>query len=168
MAKTFTHYQNTLRGLAVKPDSYRSAHPVISDHFTHDVAVKAKAYAGAAEDLAKKELAEVSEHVRHDLDEFSHDYHKSLEDFKLSAWYQAWDKITWGTLSSITDKTQVEWTEVGDDLEHAGHYHVGDEVGFGVLICVRCGYKKELFHPSKILSCANCDGEEFMREAFEP
>jgi len=168
MAKLNTQYQNSVSKIPVHPLSYKGAHPLIENDFTRRFVLKAEAYLGAAGDLTKKELTEASAYIRHDADEFSKDYHTSLDSFKLSAWYQAWDKITWGTLASITDKTQVEWTEVGDDLQHRGRYCVGDEVGFGILTCVRCGYKKELFHPTKVLSCANCDGEEFMRESFEP
>lgn len=168
MAKLTTQYQNSVRKLSVHPLTYKKEDVSMGNDFTQRFVLKAEAYLGAAGDLTKKELTEASAYIRHDLGELNKDYQTSVGSFKLSAWYQAWDRITWGTLAAITDKTQVEWTEVGDDLQHQGHYKVGDEVGFGLLTCVRCGYKKELFHPAIVLSCANCDGESFMREGFEP
>ena len=168
MAKSNTQYQNSVRKLAGKPLSYHGETPLIDNEFTRDIVVKTEAYLGAAGDLTKQELEDASAYIRYDLNELHKDYQTSVADFKLSAWYQALDQLTWGTLAAITDKTQVEWTEVGDDLQHQGRYSRGDEVGFGVLMCVRCGYKKELYHPTKILACANCDGDEFVREGFAP
>jgi hypothetical protein len=168
MAKLNTQYQNSVRKLSVHPLTYKKGDVFMGNDFTQRFMLKAEAYLGAAGDLTKKELTEASAYIRHDLGELNKDYQTSLADFKLSAWYQAWDKVTWETLASITDKTQVEWTEVGDDLQHQGHYKSGDEVGFGLLMCVRCGYKKELFHPAVVLPCANCDGKAFMRKGFEP
>ncbi|GIC77822.1 hypothetical protein [Moritella sp. F3] len=168
MAKLNTQYQNTVRYLSVHPLSYKGRKQFMGNDFTQRFVLKAEAYLGAAGDLTKKELTEASAYIRHDMGELNKDYQTSVSSFKLSAWYQAWDKITWSALASITDKTQVEWTEVGDDLVHQGRYTTGDEVGFGLLTCVRCGYQKELFHPATVLSCASCDGDEFMREGFAP
>jgi len=168
MAKSYTHYVNSVRGLSVKGLSFKETSPIFHNDFTRNLVLKTEAYLGAASDLTKQELAEMSTYLRQDLHDLNEDYQHSVEDFKHSAWYQTWDKFAWGTLAAITDKTQVEWVEISDDIHHQGRYYVGDEVGFGVLQCVRCGYKKELYHPAKVLSCANCEGKEFAREGFEP
>ncbi|MDI5677483.1 hypothetical protein MJL30_38810, partial [Salmonella enterica subsp. enterica serovar Anatum] len=37
----------------------------------------------------------------------------------------------WQELADITDKTQLEWREVFQDLNHHGVYHSGEVVGLG-------------------------------------
>ena len=37
----------------------------------------------------------------------------------------------WRELADITDKTQLEWREVFQDLNHHGVYHSGEVVGLG-------------------------------------
>lgn len=161
-------YQNSLFQIAGKPMSFLSGSHFFSHGHWHDFMLKVSAYLDTIGDMGKKEIEETSGFIRHDVEELRKDYQHSAEDFKHSAWYQALDNVAWNALASITDKSQVEWTEIGEDIQHQGRYFVGDEVGFGVLRCVRCGYQKELFHPAKVLSCANCEGEEFVREGFQP
>lgn len=168
MAMSRDQERNTQQGNSKRTDYYHAGEPHYNTRFDHNLLTKTSAYLGAIKDLTQNELSEASEYVKQDLNEFSENYQNSVADFKRSAWYQAWDRVTWGTLAAITDKTQVEWVEIGDDIQHEGRYFVGDEVGFGQLRCVRCGYCKELFHPTKVLACSSCDGEEFVRESFEP
>lgn len=168
MYRSRPKYENTIQKLAVHPLRYKGEHYIPDTPAVHNLVTKTEAYVGAAEDLAKKELKEASDYIHHDLEEFSRNYRASVENFYNTAWYQAFNEAAWNAMELITDITQVEWTEIGDDFQHKGRYHAGEEVGFGVLTCVRCGYKKQLFHPSTLLPCANCDGEVFAREGFEP
>lgn len=44
----------------------------------------------------------------------------------------------WRELADIKDKTQLEWREVFQDLNHHGVYHSGEVVGLGRLVCEKC------------------------------
>ena len=44
----------------------------------------------------------------------------------------------WSWLADVTDRAQVEWQELADELEHKGIYRAGDWVGLGVLVCDHC------------------------------
>ncbi len=49
-------------------------------------------------------------------------------------------------LVDITDKTQLEWREVFQDLNHHGVYHSGEAVGLGNLVCEKCHHHIAFIH----------------------
>ena len=88
--------------------------------------------------------------------------------YRDSAFYQALQESIWGWLLELTDRTQVEWRSVLDEVQHKGLYRVGDRMALGVLVCNQCGHRRLVLHPERIVSCIECSGEEFSREALAP
>ncbi len=77
-----------------------------------------------------------------------------------------WPEQLWQQLSTITDKTQVEWQELPIDLQHQGHYLEGEVVGMGQYHCERCGAVQTHFHPAALLSCTECQHVRFIRQGL--
>ena len=125
---------------------------------------RTQAYLIAAETLTKDELALIAEYVKEDLREFE----EAPGGYKDSAFYNALQESVWGWLLELTDRTQLEWRAVLEEVQHKGVYRVGDRMALGVLICNRCGHRHLVLHPERIVSCIECGGEEFSREALTP
>jgi len=77
-----------------------------------------------------------------------------------------WTEELWLQLSQITDKTQVEWAELLDDLHHQGVYYQGEYVGMGRYRCSACHESIDYTHPAELLSCFNCRGVQFFRDGL--
>ncbi len=69
--------------------------------------------------------------VKRDLEEFARSYEESHEDESDSVFMRVIKESLWQELADITDKTQLEWREVFQDLNHHGVYHSGEVVGLG-------------------------------------
>ena len=74
----------------------------------------------------------------------------------------------WQELADITDKTQLEWREVFQDLNHHGVYHSGEGVGLGNLVCEKCHYHLAVYTPDVLPRCPKCGHDQFQRRPFEP
>ena len=122
----------------------------------------------AASDMTKDELALISNYVKRDMKEFAQNYEESKTTFPDSPFYRLISDSMWHALLEITDKTQVEWKEVFDDLEHQGVYQAGEVVGLGVLVCEKCGHREQYNHAQIIQSCTHCDNNEFTRLSLKP
>ena len=92
---------------------------------------KVQAYLEAAGDLTQDELALIAEYVKRDLG----NYDESRAEVPESAFMLALKDTVWSWLADVTDRAQVEWSELADELEHKGVYRAGDWVGLGVLVC---------------------------------
>lgn len=130
-----------------------------------------EAYFDAASDMAKDELALIEAYLKQDLQEIK----KHREDAKAAqtenlveteAFRDVIIELMWQKLSEITDKTQLEWGEVTEDVKHKGRYHAGEEVGIGVFVCVNCGFEIEVYHPKSLIPCPECQHVEFSRRAL--
>lgn len=73
-------------------------------------------------ELTRTEVDELTRAVRRDLEEFAMSYEESQED---SVFLRVIKESLWQELADITDKTQLEWREVFQDLNHHGVYHSG-------------------------------------------
>lgn len=125
-------------------------------------------YLGAASDLTKDELSLMRQYLKRDMQAFADSMDPKSKSHPPSVWLTGISQGIWHNLMEITDKTQCEWREVADDLKHDGIYHKGEYVGFGVLRCCNCQHVLEVYHPTKLSSCANCGSDEFAREPFSP
>lgn len=123
-----------------------------------------QAYLAAAEELTRDELSLIAEYVRHDLREFD----DAPGGYQDSAFYHALQESIWGSLLELTDRTQVEWQSLLDEVQHKGLYHAGELMGLGVLVCDGCGYRRLVLHPERLRSCIQCGGEHYHREPLEP
>ena len=77
-----------------------------------------------------------------------------------------WPETLWYELSLITDKTQIEWQELLQDLEHQGTYQQGEEVGMGLYQCQQCQQHQAFYHPGELDACVYCGGSLFSRDGF--
>ena len=125
---------------------------------------RTQAYLVAAETLTKDELALIAQYVKEDLREFE----EAPGGYKDSAFYNALQESIWGWLLELTDRTQLEWRAVLEEVRRKGLYRVGDRMALGVLVCNHCGHRHLVLHPERIVSCIECGGEEFSREALTP
>ena len=78
---------------------------------------KVQAYLEAG-DLTQDELALIAEYVKRDLGNY--DEGRKDEQVEESAFMLALKDTAWSWLADVTDRTQVEWQELADELEHKG------------------------------------------------
>ncbi|OZS46041.1 zinc ribbon-containing protein, partial [Salmonella enterica] len=95
-------------------------------------------------ELTRTEVDELTRAVRRDLEEFAMSYEESQDD---SVFLRVIKESLWQELADITDKTQLEWREVFQDLNHHGVYHSGEVVGLGNLVCEKCHYHLAVYTP---------------------
>lgn len=70
----------------------------------------------------------------------------------------------WQELADITDKTQLEWREVFQDLNHHGVYHSGEVVGLGNLVCEKCHYHLAVYTPDVLPRCPSVGTTSFRED----
>ncbi len=127
---------------------------------------RVQAYMEAAGDLTKDELALIAEYVKRDLGNY--DEGRKDEQVEESAFMLALKDTAWSWLADVTDRTQVEWQELADELEHKGVYRAGDWVGLGVLVCDHCEWRHTVLHPEQLGTCPECGADEYHREPLSP
>jgi DNA-directed RNA polymerase subunit RPC12/RpoP len=77
-----------------------------------------------------------------------------------------WPETLWQLLAQITDKTQVEWQELEQDLSHQGLYLQGESVGMGLYVCRNCHGSVQYNHPAELLACPVCGHGHFLRRGL--
>ena len=130
-----------------------------------DVVEQAKAYLIAAETIPEREVKQFIDSFIYDLNEF---YRQNQTQVKNSLYLSLMNESFWQLLASMTDKSQVEWSELIDDFEHNGIYRAGDSIGFGELECQKCHQTLSITHLSQVSSCIECDGQQFIRHPMKP
>jgi hypothetical protein len=120
--------------------------------------------AQAASALTKDEFALISAYVKADLNEFAQNY----EESKSGPFYLMIENSIWQGLAEISDKTLLERTEFFQELKTHGSYHTGDIIGLGTLRCEHCGHRVEYNHPTEIINCSECGGNQFRRLPIKP
>ena len=130
-----------------------------------DVVEQAKAYLIAAETIPEREVKQFIDSFIYDLNEF---YRQNQIQAKNSLYLSLMNESFWQLLASMTDKSQVEWSELIKDFEHNGIYHVGDYIGFGELECRKCHQSISITHLSYVTNCLVCDGQQFIRHPMKP
>ncbi|MDU1757301.1 MAG: zinc ribbon-containing protein, partial [Citrobacter sp.] len=121
-----------------------------------------------AGELTRTEVDELTRAVRRDLEEFAISYEESLEEESDSVFMRVIKESLWQELADITDKTQLEWREVFQDLSHHGVYHSGEVVGLGNLVCEKCHFHLAVYTPDVLPLCPKCGHDQFQRRPFEP
>lgn len=119
-------------------------------------------------ELTRTEIDELTRAVRRDLEEFAISYGESQDELKDSVFLRVIKESIWQELADITDKTQLEWREVFQDLNHHGVYHSGEVVGLGNLVCEKCHFHLAVYSPDVLPLCPKCGHDQFQRKAFEP
>ena len=72
-------------------------------------------------ELTHREVETLTKAVRRDLEEFARSYEESQDELTDSVFMRVIKESLWQELADITDKTQLEWREVFQDLNH--HYN---------------------------------------------
>ena len=119
-------------------------------------------------ELTRTEVDELTRAVRRDLEEFAMSYEESLKEESDSVFMRGIKESLWQELADITDKTQLEWREVFQDLNHHGVYHSGEVVGLGNLVCEKCHFHLPIYTPEVLTLCPKCGHDQFQRRPFEP
>ncbi|MCW8832911.1 MAG: zinc ribbon-containing protein [Colwellia sp.] len=126
---------------------------------------QAKLYGKALGTMSEEKLSQFTDNLRHDLHDF---YQQNQSQAKHSIYLGLLNESLWANLAQLTDKSQVEWSELVDDFEHDGIYHTGDVIGFGELVCQQCQETITVMHTSEVGLCAKCGGEDFTRLPLNP
>lgn len=119
-------------------------------------------------ELTQREVESLTTAVRRDLEEFARSYEESQDELTDSVFMRVIKESLWQELADITDKTQLEWHEVFQDLNHHGVYHSGEVVGLGNLVCEHCHYHLAVYTPDILPRCPKCGHDQFQRRPFEP
>jgi len=152
-------------------DFYQNISEWIEDAKAHEitkiveVVEQAKSYLAAAEHIPEKKVKQFIDSFVYDLHEF---YQRNQTQAQDSLYLALLNESLWQSLATLTDKSQVEWSELMDDFEHDGLYHVDDYIGFGELECKNCHERLSVTHLSKVTSCIHCGGEQFIRHGMKP
>jgi flagellar biosynthesis component FlhA len=126
---------------------------------------QSKLYLKAAEELPEEKVKQFVDNLRFDLKEFITQNEAQAKD---SLYLGLLNESFWQNMQSITDKSQVEWSELDDDFKHHGEYKSGDFIGFGLLECQNCKEKITYNHASDVADCFACGGGSFIRLPFSP
>tara|TARA_R110000850_G_scaffold262830_1_gene391524 strand:- start:264 stop:749 length:486 start_codon:yes stop_codon:yes gene_type:complete len=130
-----------------------------------EVVEQAKAILHAAEQIPEQQVKQFIANLKYDLSDF---YQQYQADVKHSVYLDVLNESLWANLAQITDKSQVEWTELMDDFQHQDGYHVGDYVGFGQLQCQTCQHCVIYNHANVVTECISCGGKDFQRLSLTP
>ena len=130
-----------------------------------DLVKRANAYAQAAENMSEEKIKQFTDNLKYDLHDF---YLQNQSQAQHSIYLGLLNESLWSNLAQLTDKSQVEWTELVEDFKHDGIYKTGDIIGFGELVCQQCDEKIHIMHDSTVAVCAKCGGENFTRTPLDP
>jgi len=119
-------------------------------------------------ELTRSEIDDVTRAVRRDLEEFARSYAEHEEELSDSVFMRVIRQSLWKELADITDKSQLEWREVFQDLHHHGVYQSGEVVGLGNLVCENCQFTRAIYTPEVLTRCPECGHDQFQRQPFEP
>ncbi|WP_120510161.1 zinc ribbon-containing protein [Photobacterium salinisoli] len=160
--------------MAKEKDAYESMLEEITealkhspDELKHWIDTSEK-YRTAASDMTKDELALIRAYFKRDLKEFGQNVQESPTPFSESPFYKLVAETIWEGLAEVTDKTQLEWLEVMDDIKHQGIYKAGEVVGLGNLVCEQCGHHQQYTHVRTIEPCTKCGHTQFTRQPLAP
>lgn len=124
-------------------------------------------YLKAAADLTKDEWALIEAYFKRDVKAFGEQYDKSqTEEIDSQVFNDLIANSIWEQLAEITDRTQLEWREVFDDLQHHGVYEAGEIVGLGVLQCEQCHHQTRHSRVDVIAPCTQCGHRYFSRRPY--
>lgn len=124
-----------------------------------------KVVATKVEGISEEKLKQFSDNLQQDLIEF---YQQTNSETKHSAYLAVLSEVWWQTLADMSDKSQIEWAELTDDLKNSGEYKTGDVIGFGLLACQKCQEKMHITHHTLIDDCIHCGHDQFNRLLLEP
>ena len=131
---------------------------------------QSRAYLAMQSNASTEQMDLIEQFLRRDLAEYARQLELAPDTDapNNSLFSLGLENSIWGWLLEITDRSQIEWHEFGQELRHQGHYDSGDVVGLGELICDNCGHSMVFSHPTTLPKCPSCNGESFSRRLLEP
>jgi len=129
---------------------------------------EARQYLSGREELTADETEEVLRALRRDLAEFARSYAEQAKEQDESVFMRVLRQSIWKELLDITDKSQLEWQDIFQDLRHHGVYQIGEIVGLGNLVCEKCQFTRAIYTPEILTRCSACGHDQFQRKPFEP
>ncbi|TWX56284.1 zinc ribbon-containing protein [Colwellia hornerae] len=140
----------------------------VNQHEITDIVNKveqSKLYLQAAEKLPEDKVKQFVDNLRFDIKEF---IIQNEAQAKHSLYLGLLNESFWKNMQAITDKSQVEWSELDEDFKHHGIYKTGDFIGFGLLECQHCQEKVTYSHAADVVDCFTCGASSFIRLPFAP
>ncbi len=145
------------------------ADPDLTLNQLDEVLQNSKPYLALNQELSSAEMALVAQFLRRDLVHYAERYaQEQFESQGDSLFTLSLENTVWRWLGTITDRSQLEWHELGQDLKHHGTYEAGEIVGLGELVCDNCQAVMHFYHPTRLPACTECDGVLFSRRALAP
>lgn len=120
-----------------------------------------------ANEISDEQLRDIQWQLKVDLKEFISDTRQN-PSFTNSPSYLALESTMWQWALAISDKCQLEWLELTQDIDHDGLYQTDDVVGLGQFLCLNCSTAVAVYHPQALSTCVKCQGQQFRRVAFSP
>lgn len=118
-------------------------------------------------DISDEQLRDIEWQLKIDLTEFISDSRQNPALINSPS-YLAMESTIWQWALAISDKCQIEWLELSEDIKHDGLYQTDDVVGLGQFLCLQCSSAILVYHPQALSTCARCQGSQFRRIAFSP
>jgi len=140
---------------------------VKSEHKPHveEFVSQAKRYGVALEHMSEEKVQQFIENLKYDLHDF---YQLNRSQAQDSLYLTLLNETMWQKLAGLTDKSQVEWSELVDDFSHDGIYRQGDIIGFGELACNECDETIQIVHRCEVQTCIHCGHNTFTRLPLKP
>lgn len=161
MSKVAHAYRELLARLTERLHQGERNIDTLMDHASHELDKRPE--------LQPHERGQVLQALRRDLGEFARSYEENLsEEFNDSVFMRVIRQSLWKELADITDRSQLEWRDVFEDLNHHGVYHSGEVVGLGKLVCENCHFTREIYTPETLSRCPECGHDKFQRQPFTP
>ncbi|WP_298444761.1 zinc ribbon-containing protein [uncultured Ferrimonas sp.] len=130
---------------------------------------QSKTYLALNKELSAEKLELVEQFLRRDLADYAERHARAQFDMEGDSIFTiGLENTVWRWLAEITDRSQLEWHEFGDELRHHGTFEAGEIVGLGELVCDNCHHSMSFFHPTPLPACPECDGVLFSRKPLEP
>ncbi|MBY5921499.1 zinc ribbon-containing protein [Ferrimonas balearica] len=129
---------------------------------------ESRTYLAMESTLSAEQMDLVEQFLRRDLAEYARQLESGEAPEPDSVFTLGLENSIWSWLVEITDRSQMEWHELNEELRHHGTFQAGEVVGLGELVCDNCGHTMSFFHPDTLPKCPNCDGEQFSRRPLEP
>ena len=158
------NYQQLLERIVIKISEER----YLTEEALAQWLIKAEEFLEAAGELSQEEIELMAAYLKRDLQAFADSMDPDSNSDSPSIWLSSLVDTVWHALAEVTDKTQVEWRELAEDLAHDGVYRAQEWVGLGILKCTACGNQQEIYHATQLSPCSKCKGETFQRKPFKP
>lgn len=118
-------------------------------------------------ELTREEADKISRYVERDLKDaatFVAETGQELRDWLQFDWRLLQDRML-GMFVGMADQTALTLRNIADQAREATHYHTGEIVAPGTLVCAGCGEVLHFRKTGRIPPCPKCHASSFRRES---